>query len=207
MAYAEISVFITQEEYNANGYSAQELVASELRNRLANTDLGYNVVEPNDTPDMGTQDAGCGDGGLLKDWRNMLNNCLVSPCSSDAHLLITNSTTTEGCADTPGKACVAGGGPHLASASNLSQYGPRDSSYAAFNVCAQEIFHNLNVAHKHGDNNYSNGWYVSPMMTGYKNALCGDYNYCNDLIACDNIDGYDTQWTECAENKAESYLS
>lgn len=210
MAYAKIAVFVTQKEYNANGYSAQNLVTDELRERLDNTDLGYNVIGATDTPDMSTQDAGCGDAGLLNSWDNLVENCYVNPCSADSHLLISNATAIEGCAEVPGNTCVMSGGPHLASANGLSRYGPQTNPYKTFNGCAQEIFHNFNVYHKHGDNNYNNysyGWYVSPMLTTYKNRYCGERNNCNDPIACDNPDGYDTQWTECAENRAESYLS
>ena len=45
------------------------------------------------------------------------------------------------------------------------------------------------------------------MLTGYKNDLCGQDNPCGSYINCNDIPGHDTQWTECAENKAETHLS
>lgn len=210
MAYAEIAIFVTQEEYSANGYAAQSSVASTMRDRLDATSISYNIVEPTDTPDMSTQDAGCGDAGLLKEWRTLVDNCYVSPCTADSHLLITNSTTIEGCGENPGNLAVASGGPHVAGQGTLGEFGPDDKTYRTYNVCAQEVFHNFDVDHIHGDNYYSSQWgghYITPMLTTYKSDKCGDYNACNSLIPCDTAEGFRTQWTTCAENQAESYLS
>ena len=211
MAYAGIAIFVTQAEYDDNGYAARDLVADELATRLDNTNISYDIVKASDTPSVSTQDPSCGS-GLLNEWDRLINNQAVVPNTADSHLLITNSTSTKGCGEVPGDACVFGAGPSLASASSIDEYGS-GTEYYAFNGCCHEIFHNFNCNHKHGDNQFKtpsskpDGYYVTPMLTGYKNKLCGQDNPCNNYIDCDNIEGHDAQWSDCAESQAETYLS
>lgn len=211
MAYAGIAIFVTQAEYDDNGYAARNLVADELATRLDNTNIDYDIVEASDTPSVNTQDPSCGS-GLLNEWNRLLNNHAVAPTTADSHLLITNSTSNEGCGDLPGNACVHGAGPSLASAGGIDKYGS-GKEYFAFNGCCHEIFHNFNCSHNHGDNQFKSpsskpaGYYVTPMLTGYKNDLCEEHNPCGTYIGCDDIEGHHTQWTDCAESQAETYLS
>lgn len=207
MPYAEIAVFVTQEEYNDNGYAAQELCAKELRNRLSNTDMDYNVVEASDTPDMGTEDPRC-DTGNHSEWQNMIDNCYVDPCTADSHLLITNWTfAIAGCGG--GTAATVSYGPALANASSLDRYGT-GTEYETFNVACQEIFHCFGVKHIHGENYWDDfkGMYLcTPMVTGWTDEKCDDSTACGQQIACNNPDEWDTQWCNCAENEAEEYLA
>lgn len=121
MVDADISLYVTEKEYNNNGYHAASIVRDGLQesfdyyNNNHSNSISYDIHVPLvGGYDVGGEDADC-DAGNFDTWRDMLNNNNVSGTSPDSNLLISHrgywdDANGDGCAAQTGWAAMVEGG-------------------------------------------------------------------------------------------------
>lgn len=213
MVDADISLYVTEKEYNNNGYHAASIVRDGLQesfdyyNNNHSNSISYDIHVPLvGGYDVGGEDADC-DAGNFDTWRDMLNNNNVSGTSPDSNLLISHrgywdDANGDGCAAQTGWAAMVEGGKafdNIDSIDDLNRYNSgTNRAHRYLCLAMMEIGHNFGGGHggtwnHHGRETYGDGAYCwSPIISGYGN-LEDTYNECGvyvDHCYCGDKDRY-----------------
>ncbi len=216
MADINVSLYVTDKEYGANGLHAAQLVKDGLKDALQHQSITSNVTVVDKSYDVGGQDGDC-DGSPWSNWKQRVNNSNILK-KSESNLLITrrgrnDDINGDGCAEIGGDAAMIEGGKAFDNVNGISGV-PRFSTgqnSTHFYLCGalMEIGHNFGGRHTssihHGaDTTSPNGiecW--TPIVVSY-GGLKGETNDCGtDTLACYCGDK-DRYYSDCMGNEFTS---